>query len=208
MIHKFIATHPSHRTLVLFHGTGGDENDLIPLARMIDQNANILSLRGSVLENGMPRFFSRLRPGVFDEKEIQDRVDEVSQFLEKIQYKLGFKLDDLIAIGYSNGANMIAQILLQKGELFHRSILLHPMDIAPIKQVASLNGHASIITAGKNDPIMPPDSTLALKQRLEGLNVELSVSWFNHGHSLSSEEIQVVIKWYKDHVLNLNQQMN
>src|ERR1700750_382386 len=98
----------SSRTLLLLHGTGGNERDLIPLGRELDPNAALLSPRGKVLENGMPRFFRRLAEGVFDFEDLKYRTNELADFVTAAAQHFGLANDQLVAIGYSNGANIAA----------------------------------------------------------------------------------------------------
>src|SRR5690554_5332965 len=102
---------PERPTLLLLHGTGGNEFDLQPLAERIDPEANVLSVRGNVLENGMPRFFRRLAEGVFDEEDLIFRTKELNDFLDEAAERYEFNRNEIIAIGYSNGANIAASLL-------------------------------------------------------------------------------------------------
>ncbi|WP_205703509.1 alpha/beta hydrolase [Hymenobacter radiodurans] len=121
------AEQPNSRTLLLLHGTGGDERDLLPIATQLGADFNVLSVRGNVLENGMPRFFRRLGMGVFDEDDVRFRTHELVEFLHKIAPQKGFDLHDLVALGYSNGANLIGSVLLHYPELLAGAALLRPM---------------------------------------------------------------------------------
>src|SRR5687768_2905514 len=131
-IHKYLAPEAnseSHRhcTLLLLHGTGGDENDLIPLGRALLPGAGMLSPRGKVLENGMPRFFRRIAEGVFDQEDLATRTDELAQFIEQSvkEYKLDAK--SIVAVGFSNGANIAGSLLLRHPGVLRGAILLSPM---------------------------------------------------------------------------------
>lgn len=108
MIHYYKRAEEGKKTFLLLHGTGGDEMDLVPLANMIDEGNGILSIRGNVSEHGMNRFFRRFSEGVFDEEDIKNRSEEISDFILEASEKYGFDPVNLIALGYSNGANMIA----------------------------------------------------------------------------------------------------
>src|SRR5215212_8554237 len=113
-IHQFIPAEGgrSNRTLLLLHGTGGNEHDMLPIGRDLDPGAALLSLRGNVLENGMPRFFRRLAEGVFDEEDVIRRANELADFISSAAAKYGFDPSQLTAVGYSNGANIAAAVLL------------------------------------------------------------------------------------------------
>src|SRR5215475_3170856 len=121
-IHEFVPGNSS-RTLLLLHGTGGNERDLIPLGRELDPTAALLSPRGKVLENGMPRFFRRLAEGVFDLEDLKYRANELADFVTVAAEHYGFARDNLIAVGYSNGANIAAAMLLLRPEILPIAIL-------------------------------------------------------------------------------------
>src|SRR5438270_8982163 len=128
-IHHFIPAQetPPRRVLLLLHGTGGNEKDMIPLGRDLDPSAALLSLRGNVSENGMPRFFRRLAEGIFDEEDVIRRANELADFIGAAAASCNFKIEDLIAVGYSNGANIAAAILLLRPEVLTRAILFRAM---------------------------------------------------------------------------------
>jgi len=209
MIHKFIkGTNPSRPTLLLLHGTGGDENDLLPVGKMIDQEANMLAVRGEVIENGMPRFFKRLAPGVFDEQDLMYRTSQLNDFVDQASKTYDFDRGDVIAIGYSNGANIAANMLMQIPYSLGGAILMHPMLPRKDGEIPSLKNVPILITAGNNDPIVPLASTQALKKVLDDHEGNVSLSWFKFGHKLSSEEMQFVIKWYQMTLIQRQKKMN
>jgi len=117
----------SKPTLLLLHGTGGTEHDLLPIAEIIDPNASVLSVRGNVSENGMPRFFKRLAEGVFDEKDLIFRTKELYDFLDEAAEKYALDRANMYAIGYSNGANIAASLLFHYKDVLKGAILHHPM---------------------------------------------------------------------------------
>src|SRR5678815_3087091 len=125
-IHAFVPG-SSQRTLLLLHGTGGNERDLIPLGRELDPNAALLSPRGKVLENGMPRFFRRLAEGVFDLEDLKTRTNELADFVAAAAQHYGFASDNVVAVGYSNGANIAASMLLLRPEIMNAAILFRAM---------------------------------------------------------------------------------
>lgn len=149
MKHIFLRGTNPEKTLVLFHGTGGTEEDLIPVGKRIDPKANILSLRGTVNEQGMLRFFKRLDKGVFDEDDIKIRAEEIVKFLETASKEYGFNLDHLTGIGYSNGANIMAAIYYLHGNIFSKAILFHAM--VPLKDspTTTLENTQIFMGAGK-----------------------------------------------------------
>src|SRR5213596_45778 len=125
-IHEFVPG-TSNRTLLLLHGTGGNERDLVPLGRELDPRAALLSVRGKVLENGMPRFFRRLAEGVFDIEDLKFRTYELADFVEQASKVYGFDLTHVVAVGYSNGANIAASSLLLRPAIMSSAILFRPM---------------------------------------------------------------------------------
>jgi phospholipase/carboxylesterase len=209
MIHKFIkGINPHKPTLILLHGTGGDENDLLPIGKMIDGEASILSVRGEVIENGMPRFFRRLAPGVFDEQDLMYRTSQLHDFIDQASKTYDFDRGDVIAVGYSNGANIAANMLLQIPFSLRGAILMHPMLPRKEGTVPELKQIQVLITAGNNDPMVPIQSTQALKKVLDDHGALVSLTWFKFGHKLSSEEIQFIIKWYNQTVVQHPKQFN
>lgn len=182
-------------TLVLFHGTGGNEHDLLPLAELLAPGASVLGIRGNVLENGMPRFFRRLAEGIFDEEDLIFRTHEVKQFLDEAAAKYGFDSGNLVAVGYSNGANIAGSLLFHYGGLFRAAVLLHPM--VPLRGLAipSLQGVPVFIGAGTNDPIIRSEETRELESLLSGAGAEVTSHWGNQGHRLSTAEAEAARDW-------------
>ena len=180
---------------VLLHGTGGNEQDLVPLAQKLDEDASILSFLGDVNENGMARFFKRIRPGVFDEDDVKVRALVMRERLDRLAKERNFDASDIIAIGYSNGANLLAAMLYLNEAPFKRAVLLHPMvplsDIRPKR----LNGKAVLVTAGKNDPICPVDESETLVESLKQAGAGVTLSWFREGHAIGRAEVDAVQEW-------------
>ena len=144
------------RVLLLLHGTGGDESDLLPLGREIDPEAALLSPRGKILENGAPRFFRRFAEGVFDEEDVVRRAQELADFVVAAAVEYGFEIGKVTAVGFSNGANIAAAVLLLRPEVFQRAILFRSM--GPLTQVPSdsrLEGRDVLSSACSADPIIP-----------------------------------------------------
>ncbi len=187
--------------LLLLHGTGGTENDLLGLADLIDPEASVLSVRGNVLENGMPRFFRRLAEGVFDEEDLIFRTQELNEFLDEAAKEYGFDRLNIMAIGYSNGANIAASLLFHHAGALKGAILHHPM--VPRRGIAlpDLTGAPVFIAAGKNDPICPEREAENLDELLTAAGAQVKVHWEMNGHSLTRTEVDAAAKWY-----NLNHQ--
>lgn len=183
-------------TLLLLHGTGGNESDLLPIAEIVDAAASVLSVRGNVLENGMPRFFRRLAEGVFDEEDLIFRTQELNQFLDEAAEKYNFDRDNIIAIGYSNGANIAASLLFHHQNALKGAILHHPMVPRRGVDLPDLSGKSVFIAAGTNDPICSPSESLELQTLLEKANAHVTLHWENRGHQLTAQEVEEARKWY------------
>ncbi|MGE7646589.1 alpha/beta hydrolase [Peribacillus frigoritolerans] len=184
-------------TLLLLHGTGGNELDLLPIAGRIDDEASVLSVRGNVLENGMPRFFRRLAEGVFDEEDLIFRTKELYEFLDDSAAKYNFDRENMIAIGYSNGANIAASLLFHYQNALKGASLHHPM--VPRKGIVlpDLSGKSVFIAAGKNDPISSPMESTELQSLFEKANAKVEIHWENRGHQLTVDEVEAAAHWYR-----------
>jgi len=183
-------------TLLLLHGTGGNERDLLPIAEMISPHSSVLSVRGNILENGMPRFFRRLAEGVFDEEDLIFRTKELHDFIEECSNQYQFDRNNVLAIGYSNGANIAASIMYHYQNALAGAILLHPM--VPIREVElpNLANTPVFIGAGLNDPIIPKVETKELIETLRAANGTVTEYWGEAGHQLTREEIEQAKQWY------------
>lgn len=199
MIHIYKeGTHPAKSTLLLLHGTGGTEQDLLQLASIIDPEANVLSVRGNVLENGMPRFFRRLAEGVFDMEDLIFRTEELNAFLDEAAEKYGFDRQNIVAVGYSNGANIAASLLFHYEDALAGAILHHPMVPRRGISLPNLKGKNVFISAGTNDPICPLYESEDLKALLEQAGAEVAIHWENRGHQLTYTEVEAAATWYKN----------
>lgn len=187
---------PTKPTLLMLHGTGGNELDLLPLAGKIDDEASVLSVRGNVLENGMPRFFRRLAEGVFDEEDLIFRTKELNDFLNDAAKKYEFDRDNLIAIGYSNGANIAASLLFNFQNALKGAILHHPMVPRRGIELPDLSGKSVFIAAGTNDPICSPEESVELQNLLVKANANVELHWENRGHQLTMNEVEKAREWY------------
>ncbi|MDQ4064631.1 MAG: alpha/beta hydrolase [Actinomycetota bacterium] len=182
-------------TLVLLHGTGGDENDLIPLGRYLSPEANLLSPRGSVLEDGMPRFFRRLAMGVFDVDDLTQRTHELGAFIERAIEEFGLDPRHVVAVGYSNGANIAASTLLLRPGLFRAAVLLHAMvPLIPDDEV-ELRGTSVFITGGRRDSMVPADQTERLATTLSDAGADVEFRLLPGGHQLTQAEAAMAQEW-------------
>src|SRR5256884_2655701 len=173
-IHEFVPG-SSERTLLLLHGTGGNEHDLIPLGRELDPNAALLSPRGKVLENGMPRLFRRLAEGVFDLEDLKYRTHELADFVTAAAQHYGFASDNVVAVGYSNGANIAASMLLLLPEILSATILFRAMVPLVPETMPSLNSKRIWIGAGAHDRIVPASSTKELVEMLRDAGADVTI---------------------------------
>jgi phospholipase/carboxylesterase len=182
--------------LVLLHGTGGTENDLLPLAERIAPESSVLSIRGNVLENGMPRYFRRLAEGVFDEEDLIFRTKELNDFLDQAAVQYGFDRSNLVAIGYSNGANIAGSLLFHHQNSLRGAILHHPMVPRRGLKLPKLPGLPVFIGAGDNDPICVPQETEDLAALLKEAGAAVTVHWEKFGHRLTASEVEAAAVWY------------
>jgi len=176
-------------TLLLLHGTGGDEESLVPVAGRILPGAGILSPRGKVLENGMPRFFRRFSEGVFDLEDLRLRTGELTEFIIRASEIYSLDRGKLTAVGYSNGANIAASILLTYAGVIPHAVLFHPMVPFIPESLPDLSGTGVLITAGTNDPIVSPKGTEDLAGLLKEAGARVEVFWQGNGHNLTRDEI-------------------
>ncbi|MGE6630708.1 alpha/beta hydrolase [Bacillus sp. NPDC077027] len=183
--------------LLLLHGTGGTETDLLPLAEIVDPDASVLSVRGSVLENGMPRFFRRLAEGVFDEADLIERTEELYTFLDEAAGTYGFDRRKMVAIGYSNGANIAGSLLFHYEDALSGAILHHPMVPRRGISLPPLQGKHVFIAAGQNDPMCRPEESQELQQLLTDAGASVELHWENKGHQLTREEVDAAALWYR-----------
>lgn len=191
-------TNAAAPVLVLLHGTGGTERDLLPLAGRIDPTASVLSIRGNVLENGMSRYFRRLAEGVFDEEDLVLRTKELHDFLDQAAVDYGFDRENLVAIGYSNGANIAGSLMFHYKDAFRGAILHHPMVPLRSVELPDMTGISCFIGAGRNDQMCPPQETEELQAMLSGAGAAVSVHWENYGHQLTGSEVEAAAAWYAE----------
>ncbi|HZG75451.1 MAG TPA: alpha/beta hydrolase [Paenibacillus sp.] len=184
--------------LLLLHGTGGDEHSLLDLARTLDPGAAVLSVRGNVLENGMPRFFRRIAEGVFDEADLVFRTQELHNFLHDASLQYGFPRERVVAVGYSNGANIAGSLLFHHEDALKAAVLFHPMVPRRNVPLPRLDGLPVFIGAGKNDPLIPVRETEELQSLLEGAGAKTTVHWEPGGHQLSRAEVEAAAAWLRD----------
>ena len=192
-VHRWIPG--TGQVALVLHGTGGNEEDLLPLASMLLPGASILSLRGNVLEGTMPRFFRRLAEGVFDEEDLALRTTQLAEFLRAAAVAYHFDLANVTAIGFSNGANIVANLLLHHPGLIRRSVLYRAM--LPSEPAPSPSGAGTRIYlgAGRRDPIVPAANVERLAALLRAFGAEVTLDWRNAGHGLTGEDVENAKRW-------------
>jgi predicted esterase len=188
-------------TLLLLHGTGADENDLIPLGEELSPGASLLSPRGKVLENGMARFFRRLAEGVFDEEDLRFRTGELGDFVEEAAGRYGFDTANLFVVGFSNGANIAASLLLLRPDLLGGALLLRPMAPFEMEDPPDLSGKPVFIGAGRQDPIVAVENTERLVALLEKAGAGVTVEWQPGGHGLGPGDLEPARRWFSDRAM-------
>jgi phospholipase/carboxylesterase/glyoxalase family protein len=195
-VHRYLPpADNSGETLLLLHGTGGDERDLLPLGSQLGGGAGLLSPRGKVLENGMPRFFRRLAMGVFDIEDLTYRSHELAEFVRAAAKHYGFDPGKVTALGYSNGANIAASLLLLHPRLLARAVLLRPMVPLTPDLLPDLRSVPVFIAGGRRDPIVRPEETAKLVELLRQAGAPVDLQWSPGGHELAEEELAQVKLW-------------
>lgn len=196
-VYKFAPSSGSPLTVLLLHGTGGDENDLLPIGRGLAPGAALLSPRGRVDENGMARFFRRIREGVFDEDDIRRRAAELETFLLGAAAKHSFDPARVVALGYSNGANIAAALLLLHPGLLAGAVLMRAtLPLSPEPEPA-IPGTPVLILAGQHDRILPAEGTVKLAQVLSRCGAKVEVRWHDMGHELGPEDFTAAREFLK-----------
>lgn len=189
---------PGSPTLLLLHGTGGNENDLLPLALQFGTDMNVLSLRGNVQEHGMPRFFKRLGMGIFDEKDLEFRTRELVHFLHTLAEKESFDVHNIIALGYSNGANIAGSMLLHYPGLLKGAILYRPMQPYQAWPEIGEQHHTPVfVSNGLQDPTIQVADTRRYVQLMKDSGFDVSAYELPGGHHLSTDDLKLSVDWYR-----------
>lgn len=185
-------------TLLLLHGTGGNEHDLLPLARLLLPGAAVLSPRGKVLEQGMPRFFRRLAEGVFDLEDLRVRTLELGEFVERAAQAYGIRTETVTAVGFSNGANVAASLILRRPGLLKRAVLLRamvPFEPDPPLDPRALEGTRVYMSSGAQDPIIAPDNSQRLATMLSAAGADVQLEWQQASHGLVQRDVDGARRW-------------
>ncbi len=193
-VHRFVpGDRAGARPLLLLHGTGGDESDLLPLGQMIAPGAALLSPRGRVLENGMPRFFRRLAEGVFDHEDVVRRAHELADFVTAARQQHG--LPPPIAVGFSNGANIAAAMMMLRPEVLAGGVLIRAMVPLPEPPQADLSGRPVLILSGAMDPIVPEADAVRLAGQLSAAGAGVTHEILPAGHGLTQADVTLARRW-------------
>jgi phospholipase/carboxylesterase len=194
-VHRFEALIEAGRPpLLLLHGTGGDEGDLLPLGRAIAPGSALLSPRGKVLENGMPRFFRRLAEGVFDEEDVRRRADELADFVVEAGKAYGLEAAP-VAVGFSNGANIAAALLFLRPEVLAGAVLLRAMVPLADPPAIKLAGKPVLLLSGSADPIVPAENAARLAAMLRRAGAEVEHQTLPVAHGLSQADVTIAKAW-------------
>lgn len=190
----------SEVTLVLLHGTGGNEEDLVPLGKFLAPDAALLGVRGQVLEHGAPRFFRRLAEGVFDEEDLVHRTNELADFLVEAASAYELQGSRFVAVGYSNGANIAASTLLLRPEIFSHAILFRAMVPHQRAITPDLTGVQVLMQSGQADPLIPAENSSTLADMLKTAGADVTHHIEMAGHGLTNEEFSKARQWFQEKV--------
>jgi phospholipase/carboxylesterase len=185
----------SERTFLFLHGTGGTEHDLISLGETFDPSASVLSVRGRSTEEGMNRFFRRLAEGIFDEADLIEKTNELADFILLSATQYGFDPLKVIAVGYSNGANIAAAMLLLRPEVLGGAILLRAMVPLEPKEKVDLSDKRILLLSGVSDPILPLSNAKRLAQMFEERGNKVQHEILPTGHNLTRADVEIAAAW-------------
>ncbi len=195
-VHRYLPPNGDDpRTLLLLHGTGGDENDLVHLGQMLAPDAGLLSPRGNVLENGAARFFRRLAEGVFDIEDLHARTKDLVGFVDAAAAQYGFDPTKVVAVGFSNGANIAGSMLLSAPRVLSGAVLFRPMVPFIPDDPVSLEGRRIYIGAAESDPIVSRRHPERLAEMLRVLGADVTLNWQPTGHALTRADVSSAYDW-------------
>ena len=199
-VHRWIPSDGANETVLALHGTGGDENDLLPLVGAVAAGKNVLSPRGKVLEMGAPRFFKRRAEGVFDLDDLVARTNELADFVIAAATAYGFDPSKVVALGYSNGANVAGSMMMLRPEVLAGGALLRamkPFEPADVgAELPDLSSARVLVISGARDPIVPPGSAEGLVELLRRAGAAVSVHASPAGHELIRPDLDLVAEWF------------
>lgn len=179
---------PGRKVLLLLHGTGGNEHSLIPVARLIAPDADLLAPRGNVPENGALRYFRRIAEGVLDLEDLKLRTGQLGEFVRAAVKKHGFDAGQVVAVGYSNGANIAASLMLTQPTALRHAVMLRAMLPFEPASTPDLAGSSALIVAGTSDQLIPQANTERLASIMREAGCKLELQWLDTGHGLVQED--------------------
>jgi predicted esterase len=196
-IHRFVPAQEQNHNLclLLLHGTGGDETSMLSLGIELAPRAAMLSPRGKVLENGKNRFFCRTAEGVFDKDDLIFHTTELANFVREAKVAYHIEPTKILAIGYSNGANIAASMLLLHPEVLDGAVLFRPMVPLVPDEMPNLEGKSILIVAGRSDPLVSIDETERLVAILKNCGANVALNWHPGGHEIDKDEIDLIKRW-------------
>ncbi len=195
-IHSFVpGTKAGAPPVLLLHGTGGNEKDLLPLGRQVAPGSPLLSPRGDVSEHGMPRFFRRFAEGIFDLDDVVKRTHALADFISAAAAEYGLDANHLTALGYSNGANIAASLLLLRPEAIARAVLLRPMVVLQPERLPDLTGKNISLISGRHDPIVPADHPPRLAGMFRRAGAQVDLHWLEAGHQMTAADLTLAISF-------------
>ncbi|MBO0422393.1 alpha/beta hydrolase [Enterococcus plantarum] len=199
MHYLFEKGQPHGKKLLLLHGTGGDETSMLEIARFLDEEATLLSFRGTVQEDGMNRFFKRNGLNQFDLVSLEEESDHLIQSIRSVSEDKGVSLDEWIFVGYSNGANIAAHMLLERELAVKNAILFHPMSLGVDTQKFSLSNKAFWLSVSENDPIVSKEASNQLIHQLQIREAKVTITATHSGHQITMDEINQAKQWLSKH---------
>lgn len=186
-----------HPVLILLHGTGGDENNLLPVAEVLDNDATVVSIRGNVSENGMNRYFKRLGEGNYDWEDLEKRGGELYSFIEGLAVEHGFALEDAIYLGFSNGSNIAMNMLLREETKVSKGMLFAPMYPTALTEELNLSDRKIFLSMGENDPIVPKEESQRVIKIFKDSAANVTEYWVN-SHELNQATLLAGKQWYEE----------
>jgi predicted esterase len=195
-VHRYVPSPDgSPLTLLLLHGTGGNESDLLHLGRELSPGAALLSSRGRVLENGMPRFFRRLGEGIFDINDLTEQTHALVRFIGAASTQYGFRQDRVVAVGFSNGANIAGSTLILHPDALAGAVLIRPMVPFVPETMPRLSGKPVLILAGTRDALVPREETERLAELVRRAGADVTLNWADATHGMTGTEMQTAKEW-------------
>lgn len=196
MNHIFLEGHQRNKTIVLLHGTGGNEQSLLPITEYLDTGYNILSIRGTVNENGALRYFKRKAEGIYDVDNLEENARKLVEFIKEASKEYEFSLSEVVFVGFSNGTNIATHILLHPDYQFTKGVLMAPLYPLEIDKNQDLSDMKLFVSMGKQDPIVPMVENEKFLLLLKEMNIDVTVTWVK-GHEITETVLNKVKEWFE-----------